>query len=115
MSFPLDMPSQIKFEMPNWYGDVMTYGGGIEKKAEVFFGDVGSFAKGVLSAVNPVGKAVGTISEGTSELLKGTGQAASAAVGGISSGFKWAVIIVIVGVALYAFALISPLIPRPAR
>ena len=129
--FAFDLPSTIQFKMPDWQGDFRLVGGWASDKATQVFSNF-------KAAVDPVSKEVGLIQKQTTGYIEraagqaqagffgglanifGAGQnavtavkdSAAAVVSPLSSGLKWGVAIVVIGVALYVFLLVAPILPR---
>ena len=111
--FSLDSPSSMAFGMPDWRGGVQRFAG---QTAEALK-SAGSYAfQAVVSpfsvVADPVGKAVNKIGDETAGLIRATTSATESVGKGLSSGFKWAMFLIVIGIALYALAILSPFIPK---
>lgn len=123
--FSLSLPSTIKFQMPDYNGDVESIGGWVSGEASTAY-------KNTRSLLDPVLKAPAALEQGAVSYIKGGATAlyssvadsisgAASAIGStistpwmaLTSGLKWGVGIVIVGAAIYALAVLSPFIPKP--
>lgn len=62
-----------------------------------------------------ISKATTEVSESGKRFLDAGSTAVLAAGEGITSGFRWAVGLLMLGAAFYVFTMLSPFIPRPVR
>lgn len=108
--FWTDQPSTMSIPMPDWRGGIMKVGGRVydagRAAAAAVFSPFKAFS-------DPVGKGVGRVAEETGEVLRAGAGAVKDIGSGFSSGFKWATALIIIGIFLYALAVLSPFLPKP--
>lgn len=124
--FPLDQPSTIAYQAPSWIkGSFNDYVG---KGQQALAAASGAIYSNVRAFIDPVEKtqaqtsqvALNVIKEGVDGAYGALGNATSAIVSGLkktveplTTGIRWGVAIVIIGLVLYGLAIAGPFIPRP--
>ena len=71
--------------------------------------------KPVSGSTAAINRAVTETGEAGKNFIQASADAVQAAGAGITSGFKWAVGLAFLGLALYVFTMLSPFLPKPGR
>lgn len=130
--FGLDIPSTIQFQMPDWRGDIRVIGGWAQDRAGAVYDAAKAYidpleksAKNVQSEASgyiqrAAGQAqsgffgaIASIFEAKNDLVESAASGIGQTFAPVTSGLKWGIALVVVGVAIYFFLLAAPFLPKP--